>query len=172
MPNFHKPIIIHRAVPIYRALLLECERRRQQLGWSMWQVDDASGLNDGHYAHCLHVDRVTGRQAAWKTIHLIVMALWSQGFDLQMTHKPGGVLTAEDHRLKVMFSAADNNRLSRRELMRELGKKGGEARREKYKNMTKEERQRIAAKARKTRRKNRLLRAQLQKQRPELPSPM
>ena len=128
MPNFHRPKIVDRATPVYRALLLECERRRQVLGWSMWQVDDASGLNDGHYAHCLHVDRVSGRQAQWKTLHLIVMALWPQGFDLQMTHKPGGILTAEDHRLKVMFAAADNNRLSRRELMRELGKRGAAAR--------------------------------------------
>ena len=163
MPNFHQPAIIDRAVPVYRALLLECERRRQQLGWSMWQVDDASGLNDGHFAHCLHVDTMSGRQAQWKTIHLIVMALWPQGFDLSMTHKPGGVLTADDHRLKIMFAQADHNRLSRRELMRELGKRGGEGRREKYKNMTKEERQRIAAKARKTRRQNRLLRAQSQR---------
>jgi hypothetical protein len=131
MPNFHQPVIIDRAVPVYRALLLECERRRQQLGWSMWQVDDASGLNDGHFAHCLHVDTMSGRQAQWKTIHLIVMALWPQGFDLQMTHKPGGILTAEDHRLKIMFAAADNNRLSRRELMRELGKRGAAARKKK-----------------------------------------
>jgi hypothetical protein len=163
MPNFHQPVIIDRAVPVYRALLLECERRRNQIGWAMWQVDDASGLNDGHYAHCLHVDRVSGRQAQWKTLHLIVSALFPAGFDLHLTHKPGGVLSAEDHRLKVMFAAADNNRLCRREVMRLLGKRGGEARREKYKNMTKEERQRIAAKARKTRRQNRLLRAQSQR---------
>jgi hypothetical protein len=31
--------------------------------------------------------------------------------------RPGLRLTAEKHRLKVMFAAADNNRLSRRELM-------------------------------------------------------
>jgi hypothetical protein len=128
MPNFHTPNIIDRAVPVYRALLLECERRRQQLGWSMWQVDDASGLNDGHYAHCLHVDRVTGRQAQWKTIDLIVRALWPKGLDLRITHKTGGNLTAEDHRLGIMFAASDHNRLSRRELMRELGKRGAAAR--------------------------------------------
>jgi hypothetical protein len=172
MPNFHQPVIIDHAVPIYRALLLECERRRQVLGWSMWQVDDASGCQDGYYAKALHADRPSGRQARWETLSLIVTALWPAGFDLQITHKPGGILTAEDHRLKVMFAAADNNRLSRRKLMSQLGKRGGEARREKYKNMTKEERQRIAAKARKTRRQNRLLRAQLQKQQPELRSPM
>jgi hypothetical protein len=131
MANFHKPKIVDRATPVYRALILECERRRQQLGWSMWQVDDASGLNDGHYAHCLHVDRVSGRQAQWKTIHLIVMALWPRGFDLHMLNKPGGILTAEDHRLRIMFASADNDRLSRRELMRELGKRGAAARKAK-----------------------------------------
>ena len=114
----------------------------------------------------------SGRQARWETLHLIVSALWPQGFDLQMTHKPGGILTAEDHHLKVMFAAADNNRLCRREVMRLLGKRGGEARREKYRNMTIQERQRIAAKALKTRRQNRQLRAQLQRQRPELSSPL
>src|SRR5258708_6600417 len=150
MPNFHKPTIIDRATPVYRAFLLECERRRQQLGWACWQVDDASGLNDGHYAHCLHVDRANGRQAQWKTLNLIVMALWPQGFDLQMTHKPGGNLSAEDHRLKVMFAAADNNRLSRRELMRALGSSGGKARAESYKTMSPEKRLAIAKKARKT----------------------
>jgi hypothetical protein len=141
MPNFHQPVIIDRAVPVYRALLLECERRRQQLGWSNWQVDDAAGLNDGHWAHCLHVDRVSGRQAQWKTLHLIVSALWPLGFDLCITHKPGGILTAEDHRLKIMFAAADNDRLSRRELMRELGKRGAAARMQK---LGKRERKKIA----------------------------
>ena len=172
MPNFHTPIIIDHAVPVYRALLLECERRRQLLGWSMWQVDDASGCQDGYYAKALHADRPSGRQARWETLNLIVTALFWQGFDLRLTHKPGGVLTAEDHRLKVMFAAADNNRLSRRELMRQLGKKGGIARREKYKTMSRAERLAIARKARKTRRRNRLLRAQLQKQQPELRSPL
>jgi hypothetical protein len=88
----------------------------------------AAGLNDGHFAHCLHVDRPSGRQAQCKTLHLIVSALWPQGFDLQMKHKRGGTLSADDHRLKVMFAAADNNRLSRREWMRELGKRGAKAR--------------------------------------------
>jgi hypothetical protein len=110
----------------------------------MWQVDEVSGTQDGHYAKCLLVDRVSGRQAPWKTLHLIVMALWSQGFDLQITHKPGGILTAEDHRLKVMFAAADNNRLSRRELRRELGKRGAAARR---KRLEKRARTKIAKRA-------------------------
>jgi len=56
-------------------------------------------------------------------------------------------LTAEKHRLKVMFSAADNNRLSRRELMRI-----GPPRRE---SALDETRQTGAEKDRKTRLENR-----------------
>jgi hypothetical protein len=134
MPNFHTPVIINRATEIYRAITLECERRRQQLGWPMWQVDDASGLNDGHYAHCLHVDRVTGRQARWETLQLVISALFPAGFDLEIKHKVGDPLTAENHRLRIMFAAADHNRLSRRELMRELGKRGAAARKKKLGN--------------------------------------
>ena len=128
MPNYHEPITVEKAFPIYRALTLECERRRQQLGWPMWQVDEAAGLNDGHYAHCLHADRLNGRQASWKILHLIVTALFPDGFDLAMSHKLGGNLTAEDHRLKIRFAAADHDRMSRRKLMSELGKRGAAAR--------------------------------------------
>lgn len=128
MPNFHEPVIVEKAFPIYRAITLECERRRQQLGWPMWKVDEAAGLNDGHFAKCLHADRSSGRQASWKILHLIVTALFPEGFDLAMSHKPGGNLTAEDHRLKIRFAAADHDRISRRKLMSELGKRGAAAR--------------------------------------------
>ncbi|KRR09567.1 hypothetical protein CQ12_13855 [Bradyrhizobium jicamae] len=144
MPNFHEPIIIDRAVPVYRALLLECERRRQELGWPMWKVDEISGVQEGHYAKCLHVDRASGRQAQWKTLHLIVSALWPEGFDLEVKPKAGGCLGAEDMRMKVWFAAADNDRVSRRELMRELGRRGAKARMLK---LGKRERKKVARKA-------------------------
>jgi hypothetical protein len=82
MPNYHTPVIIDHAVPVYRALLLECERRRQQLNWPMWVVDDRAGTQDGYYAKALHADRPSGRQARWETLSLIVTALWPAGFDL------------------------------------------------------------------------------------------
>jgi len=59
--------------------MLELERRRQQLGWSMWLVDDAAGLNDGHYAKLLHADRPSGRQGTWASLHLIISALFPEG---------------------------------------------------------------------------------------------
>jgi hypothetical protein len=167
MPNYHKPIIIDRATEIYRAVLLECERRRQELGWSMWQLDDAAGLNDGHFGHCLHCDRPTGRQASWKILNLIVTALWPRGFDLRVTDKPGGALTAEGMHMKIRHAAADHSRIGRRDLMRELGKKGAAARWIKYRALPREERLAIAAKARKTRRANRLARAQNGKHQPQ-----
>jgi hypothetical protein len=147
MPNFHEPIIVDKAVPVYRALLLECERRRQQLGWSMWQVDDAAGINDGHYAKCLHADRPSGRQAQWSTLNLIVSALFPRGFDLTMQHKTGGCLTAEGQRMKIRFAAADHDRIGRRELMRELGRRGAKARMAKLGKRQRKKIARIASKA-------------------------
>ena len=156
MPNFHQPVIIDRATEIYRAITLECERRRQQLGWPMWKVDDVSGLNDGHFAKLLHADRPSGRQAQWQTLQLVISALFPKGIDLEIRHK-AGELTADGHRLKIMFAAADNDRQTRRELMRELGRRGGIARREKLKAMPLADGLKVA---RKRRKKKRALRKQ------------
>ena len=160
------PVLIDRATPAYRALLLELERRRQHLRWAMWEVDDAAGLNDGHYAHLLHADRPSGRQGTWASLALVISAMFPQGFDLELRPKAGGALGPESHALKVKMAAADHSRLSRRDLMRELGKRGGKARSEKYRNMTSEERAAVAAKARETRRANRLLCVQVSKPKP------
>lgn len=169
VPTHHGrvPVIIDRAEPVYRALLIEIERRRVQLGWPMWKLEDVAGVNDGHYGHMLHVDRKTGRQATWKIVQLVLDAMYPRGFDLILKPKSGGMLTAEGTALKIKFAAADHDRQARRALMSALGKRGAQARAEKYKIMSKEERQRIAKKARKTRRKNCLLRAQLAKQKPK-----
>jgi hypothetical protein len=146
VPSHHGrvPVIINRAVPAYRALMLELDRRRHQLSLKMWEVDDLAGLNDGHYAHLLHADRPSGRQGTWASLHLVFSALFPDGFDLEAKPKQGGALTAESHALKVKMAAADNNRLSRRELMRELGKRGAAARMLKS---TKGERKKIVRKA-------------------------
>lgn len=157
MPNFHEPTIVNKATPIYRAILLECERRRQELGWSMWQVDDAAGLQDGHYGKCLHADRPSGRQAQWPTVHLIVTALFPEGFDVQLTRKPGGAMSAEGCRTKIRFAAADHDRISRRKLMSELGRKGGEVR----SRLPKARRVEIAQKSAETRKANAIARSKV-----------
>jgi hypothetical protein len=144
MPNWHQPVIIDRATEIYRAITIELERRRNHLGWTCWQVDDASGLNDGHYAKLLHADRRSGRCVRWETLQLVISALYPAGFDIEIKHKVGDPLTAENHRLKVMFAASDHSRLTRRALMRELGRRGAKARMEK---LSKQERTKIARQA-------------------------
>ncbi|MEH2521570.1 hypothetical protein V1279_007143 [Bradyrhizobium sp. AZCC 1610] len=126
--NGRDPIIVDRATPAYRALMLEIERMRQAVGWPCWQLEEVAGLNDGHYQHLLHADRPHGRQGSWKMIQLLVEALFPAGFDLVLMPKRGGALTAESHALKVKFAQADHNRQTRRELMRELGKRGAAAR--------------------------------------------
>ena len=161
MPNFHEPKIIDRAVPIYRSILLECERQRQVLGWPMWKVDEISGVQEGFYAKALHVDRPSGRQCQWRMLHLIVSALWPRGLDLRITHKTGGTLSAEDMRMKIWFAAADNDRVSRRRLMSELGKRGAAARMLK---LGKRERKKIARTASKVAAIKRSKRAAVQAQ--------
>jgi hypothetical protein len=162
VPTHHGrvPIIVDRATPAYRALILEIERRRQFLGWTCWQLEDAAGLNDGHYSHLLQVDRPSGRQGTWKMVQLLIEAMYPEGFDLILKPKAGETLTAERHALKVKFAAADHDRKSRRALMRALGKRGGQARAAKYCAMSAAERRAIVEKARKTKRANRLLREQ------------
>jgi transcriptional regulator with XRE-family HTH domain len=149
--------------PFYMGVMLEIERRRLQLGLSMQEVCDRAGVADYYYSKALHASTPSGRQARWDTLQDIVDGLFPEGFDVVIKPKVGLRLDAEQLRCKIKFAASTTDRKLQRELMSELGKKGGEARREKYKNMTKEERQRIAAKARKTRRQNRLLRAQSQR---------
>jgi len=149
--------------PFYMAVMLEIERRRLQLNISMQEVCDRSGVADYYYSKALHASTPSGREARWSTLQDIVDALFPAGYDVVIKSKTGMRLNPDQLRCKIKFAAAAVNPTSQRDLMSTIGKKGGEARREKYKTMTKEERQRIAKKARKTRRKNRLLRAQSQR---------
>ncbi|MCV0387410.1 MAG: hypothetical protein K5821_13455 [Nitrobacter sp.] len=127
-PTGLKPVIIERAVPIYRAFMLELERRRVSLGISMDALSDKIGCADRYWAKVLFADRPSGRVARWDTLQEMIDALYPDGVDIVLKPKVGERLTAEGQRLKVRFAQADHDRLSRREIMRELGKKGGKAR--------------------------------------------
>jgi transcriptional regulator with XRE-family HTH domain len=147
--------------PFYMAVMLEIERRRLQLGVSMQEVCDRAGVADYYYSKALHASTPSGREARWSTLQDIIDAIFPSGYDVIIRPKAGMRLDAKQLRCKIKFAAAASaNPKLQRELMAELGRRGGIARREKYKNMTKEERQRIAARARKTRKKNRALRSQ------------
>jgi hypothetical protein len=129
----------------------------------MDQVADRAGVADRYYSKARWADSPSGRQARWETLQDVVDALFPEGYDVEIRPKVGLRLDAEQLRCKIKFAAAPKDSRSHRELMRELGRMGGIARREKYKTMPREKRMAIAKKARKTRRKNRALRSQLQR---------
>jgi transcriptional regulator with XRE-family HTH domain len=153
--------------PFYMSVMLEIERRRLSLGISMQEVCDRSGVADYYYSKALHASTPSGREARWSTLQDIVDALFPEGYDVVIKPKVGMRLNAEQLRCKIKFAAAASNPKLQRELMSELGKKGLKAHIEKYANMSEAERKRIYKKARKTRRQNKLLRAQIQKPQPK-----
>jgi hypothetical protein len=147
--------------PVYMAFMLELERQRLARGLSMAEITDHAGIADGLYGKSLYASTPSGRQSNWRTLQDLVDALYPTGFDIIVKPKSGLRLDPSQLRCKIKSATALTNSKSQRERMTELGKLGGEARREKYKTMSKAQRQRIASKARKTRRQNRLLRAQI-----------
>jgi transcriptional regulator with XRE-family HTH domain len=146
--------------PFYMAVMLEIERRRLQLNISMQEVCDRSGVADYYYSKALHASTPSGREARWSTLQDIVDALFPAGYDVVIKPKTGMRLNPDQLRCKIKFAAAPTDRKLQRALMSELGRKGGIARRERFKSMTPAQRLQIAKKARKTRRKNRALRSQ------------
>ena len=149
--------------PFYRSIMLELERRRLHLRISMDEVSDRAGVADRLYSKMLHANTPSGRQSRWETVQDVVDALFPEGYDVIIKPKAGLRLDAEQLRCKIKFAAAPTDRKLQRELMREIGRLGGIARRESLKAMPRAKRLAIAKKARKTRRENRALRSQLQR---------
>lgn len=145
--------IPERATPVYRALLLEIERQRQAIGISMDALSDEAGFADRYYAKALHPDTPSGRQARWETVQEMLDALFPGGFDIEIRAKTGVCLSAQDLRRKIKFAAADRDPVTRRKLMAEIGRLGGQARAK----MSPERRREIALKAAKTRLRNRAI---------------
>ena len=88
-----------------------------KLDRSVMEVDD--GLQDGFYSKLLHADRPSGRQVRWETLQLVITALSPAGFDVEIKHKSYDPPHRGKTSHQVMFAAADNNRLTRRHLMRD-----------------------------------------------------
>ena len=147
------------ATPIYRALMVAIETRRQELGLPMWKVDDAAGTPDGYFPKALWPDTPSGRQANWDTVQTLIETLWPDGFTLTVKEKNGASMPASKQRVAVRFAGARFDAEKRADWMTELSKKGaskgGHARADK---LSKRRRHRIARKAAKARwRKPRLV---------------
>jgi hypothetical protein len=135
-------------VPIYRALMLEVERRRQALGFPMEKFSEWAGLCDRFYPKALHADKPSGRQVQWGTFQIIIDALFPNGVDVILKPRPGAVMSENDLKAKLLQLKAIKDPKSQRELMSELGKRGAESRRAK---LSKARRSAIARRAIKTR---------------------
>ena len=141
------------ATPIYRAIMLEVERRRIALGLPMDKFSEYAGLPERYYSKALHADVPCGRQAQWSTLQVMVAALFPNGFDVIIKPVSGPVISADNLKAKLLRLQATKDPKSQRELMRELGivggKRSGESRRRKADlRYRRRQRARIAARIR------------------------
>jgi hypothetical protein len=120
---------VTRATALYRQVMVEVERRRLQLGWPAWELDDVAGTQDGHFMKCLWADTPSGRQARWETVQLLLDAMFPLGFDLIIKPKKNGcVFGRPSQQQKIREAKATVDRKTYRELQRERGLAGGAAR--------------------------------------------
>jgi hypothetical protein len=154
---------VRPATVLYRVLMEVLEARRVELNLSMAVVDDMAGLQDGFFSKMTKPDALNGRQSRWETVELVVQALFGDDFNISIT---SGVRESRVLKSSLCFpkhpsaNAPKNKHWRHRKFFVELGKRGGAVIKQKYKTMSDAEKKRIVAKARKTRRQNRLARAQ------------
>lgn len=113
---------------IYRAIILECERRRMALGLPMEKFCEYAGLPDRYYGKAVCVDTPSGRQPQWTTLQIIIDALFPHGFDVEIRAKPGQVIDANSLKAKLLQLKAHHDPLAQRELMTGLSVKAAEGR--------------------------------------------
>jgi hypothetical protein len=111
------------ATPIYRSVMLECERRRQQLGVSMDRFSEFAGLPDRAYAKMVWPDGVAGRQATWESVQRVIDALFPDGFDLMVKPRKGPELDKLSMKFKARFGQPFRAGKAIREHMSELSRR-------------------------------------------------
>lgn len=130
-----------QATSLYLQMIYQLERRRAQLGWPIWMLEDKAGISDGHYAHLITPDSLSGRQASWKVLQEIATALYgpvalrlSNASPDRIMRVPSCTALTRNHAIQSWM----RTRLS------EMGLKGGPAR---AAAMTPEQRSEAARKA-------------------------
>lgn len=113
-----------QATPLYRAIILELERRRQAAGISMDEMSELMGTAERSYAKMLYCETPSGRIAGWDTMQKAVDVLYCEGFDVRIVRTTGERLTTEGTRRKIRQSTAFYDRKAMRERMSEIGHAG------------------------------------------------
>lgn len=113
---------------IYRAIVVELERKRLAMGISMDMMSELMGVAERSYAKLVWPDTASGRQASWEKLQRAVDVLFADGFEVVL--RAGASLTSTTPGTKRLIrqAAAHYDRRASRELMRELSIKGNEAR--------------------------------------------
>lgn len=114
-----------KTTKIYRAVVLELERRRRSLGLPLEKFGEYAGLPDRYVSKAVHSDTPSGRQAQWSTLEIWVDSLFPAGYDLIIKAKPGQVISADNLKAKLLRLTAINDPKTQREVMAELGRLGG-----------------------------------------------
>ena len=122
--------------------MLEIERRRLELGWPNWKVDERSGCQDGYFAKLLWSDAKSGRSAGWEVLQWIMEALGPGGFDLEIRWRSAPVLCAQRMKQSVHAAAAFAKPGLQRKHMRSIASKS-----RRTSHLSPEKRSRIARKA-------------------------
>lgn len=98
---------------LYRCFVFALERRRLELDWPMWLVDDKAGLHDGYYAKLLYAETPSGRNAGWQMLQYVADALWPDGIGMRLAGDP--IADEETLRSKIKGEQRRRERRRRRE---------------------------------------------------------
>src|SRR5262245_56793716 len=115
-------------ISLYRAVMLEFERRRAQLGISMERLSEIAGIADRAYSKLLYPDAANGRIGSWQSLQIVADVLWADGFDISIRARSGYRLSKLSQKYLIRTAQIFGNERHRREFMREAGAKGGRAR--------------------------------------------
>jgi hypothetical protein len=132
----------------YRQVMVEIEARRVALGLPQEKFGEWAGLPERYYAKALMADAPSGRQASWPMMQVMIDGLFPAGVDVILKPRPGRVIRADDLKAELLKLRERANPKTHREIMAEIGSKGGTARRKKISAKRARQISRKAAKAR------------------------
>jgi hypothetical protein len=141
--------------PLYRAMVLELERRRLAVGISMERMSELMGTAERSYAKMMHPETSSGRMVQWPTMQAVVDVLYCDGMLVRLmpmragsTHEWNAVQSTEGTRRLIKAEAARWDAKMRREAMAAICREGGKARAAKMTAKQRSDSARHAAKAR------------------------
>jgi hypothetical protein len=132
------------ATSIYRAIVLELERRRIALGMSMERLSEIAGLADRAYSKMVHPEGRGGRVAQWQTLQRVVDALFPDGIDVAIKGERGRQLTALLARYHFNVARALNGKHIREHMSALARRRTREQRITAFKKIPKRKRKEIA----------------------------